>query len=603
MFKRKSLYLAVLAGFSAFTVTVWAAGDIDKPYSDPVMYSMKQEASLPREEANEGTAVAHRTLELTNGKTLNYTATTGHLVTDGKKAASMFYVAYTAKNVTGSPRPVTFVFNGGGHDFQAQGPAAILHMTGWGPVRMEEKNTGSDAEPNHELRPAADSLLNKTDLVFIDPPGAGYSQAIAPAVNSDFYALEGDSKVFRDFITRYLKLNQREKSPAFLYGESAGGPRAIHLAKKLADTGIFLEGIILNSPATGRYRSCEWQGEDGDSDSNPSMVYSCASAVPTMAALSHYYGLVAQSENRTSYVNKVINFVRDEYLPQELAAIKNGTHQLPDATMEKLVRYIGFSREQLGDFPYFSKINADGSVNSGLFGNTRLAYIKALGLEQECHGVGPYPAICPSNNVYDARRMRDQPYGNDVALKNLYPQTEEYMDRQLGYTAGVRYSCSAYAENCNKSAPNLREYDPIIPPDGEGFSSWQRDVVPALAQGMKANANLRVLVISGYDDDQTQTGSMALAFSEPDLDARRIRFAGFAGGHMTYWDKNSRPLIKEALNAFYDNKQAAITTVTANGYAFPVENKFPTTGFKGAQFTLGLSHANPSDFNWTSNLD
>ncbi|HTD05144.1 S10 family serine carboxypeptidase-like protein, partial [Undibacterium sp.] len=218
-------------------------GSSDLAYADPTQYSSAANASLAT--ANEQAALMHSQLVL-NGKTINYTAASGHLTASdlvtGAPEASFFYVAYTADNQSPSVRPVTFFYNGG------PGSATIwLHMGSYGPKRIVTNAPATALGNPVPFIDNAESLLDTSDLVFVDAIGTGYSQAIAPNTNQSFWGVDQDAAAFRDFVMRYVAVNQRTASPKFLFGESYGTPRTAVLANLLETAGVKLNGLILQS--------------------------------------------------------------------------------------------------------------------------------------------------------------------------------------------------------------------------------------------------------------------------------------------------------------------------------------------------------------------
>lgn len=548
--KKKVVYLTMLG---CLTTSAYATQTIDKPYSDPIIYSMKDDAALSKALVKDAAAITHHQITLANGDTLPYIATTGHLVTEGNQQATVFYVAYTAENQNAATRPITFIFNGGPGE-----PSTMLHITGWGPMRLIS-NLDASENINYEMQASADTLLDKTDLVFIDPPGNGYSQAIEPATNKDFKTLDDDSSIYRDFILKYLKKTQREDSPKYLYGESSGGPRAIYLAKKLNDAGMYFDGAVLNSPSPGRHVLCGRFVAPGTSGS-------CSGKVPTVAALSWYYGLAGKGKSLDQFMAEVTTFVKNEYLPQELAALANGT-SLPEKTVDRLTEITGFSREILGDFPYAGVLGSQIKL--------RGSYIDALGLSN-CDKLPPpvtnkpNPEYCPSWDVYDMRRQRDISY--DMPFSRLNDYADSYIRTYLKYISKVRYACKS--NDC--LIPDMKN-DHVTPPGSEG--TWDGDTIPMLHQAMSDNQKLKILVISGYYDYQVPFGSALLAYSDSILDKSRIKMTVFEGGHMTYWDKNSRSKIKEALNTFFSSiKIGNNRIVAAWNYPLPKEEFLRRTG-------------------------
>ena len=179
------------------------------------------------------------------GKTLKYTATAGTLVIrdeDDKPYGSIFYVAYTLDGAEAKARPVSFLYNGG------PGAASLwLHMGSFSPVRISTDSPNPTAGPPFKLVPNEYSLLDKSDLVFIDAPLTGYSRAVGKATAKDFTGVDQDLRAFDRFIQRYLKVNQRWNSPKFLIGESYGTTRSAALADMLGNDGVQLNGVVLIS--------------------------------------------------------------------------------------------------------------------------------------------------------------------------------------------------------------------------------------------------------------------------------------------------------------------------------------------------------------------
>ena len=193
----------------------------------------------------EQTAVTQHSITI-NGTTISYTARAGHLVTydqsSARPSAKIFYVSFTANDVAASSRPVTFFYNGG------PGSSSVFLLLGsFGPRRIKTSMPDFTPPAPYALENNADSLLDRTDLVFINPVGTGYSTAIAPAKNKDFWGVDKDAKSIKQFIKRYLTVYGRWNSPKFLFGESYGTPRTCVLTWLLHEDGVDLNGIILQS--------------------------------------------------------------------------------------------------------------------------------------------------------------------------------------------------------------------------------------------------------------------------------------------------------------------------------------------------------------------
>jgi carboxypeptidase C (cathepsin A) len=181
------------------------------------------------------------------GQEIKYTATAGTLLLkleDGTPKASIFYIAYTKDDVSdAAQRPVTFTFNGG------PGSSSVwLHLGAFGPRRVQMGDAGSLLPPPYKLVDNEFSLLDVTDLVFIDPVSTGYSRAVPGESPGQFHGVEQDVQSVGDFIRLYTTRNRRWASPKFLAGESYGTTRAAGLSGYLQERhGMYLNGIVLIS--------------------------------------------------------------------------------------------------------------------------------------------------------------------------------------------------------------------------------------------------------------------------------------------------------------------------------------------------------------------
>ena len=160
--------------------------------------------------------------------------------------ASVFYIAYTLDGADGKPdgtRPVTFFYNGG------PGSSSIwLLMGSFAPIRIiTDMPKPTPPAPYNLVMDNPETLLDQTDMVFIDAVGTGLSTAVAPKPNKDFWGVDQDAGVFSEFIFRYLTVNDRWNSPKFLFGESYGTTRSAVLGLVLQSSGIQLNGIVLQS--------------------------------------------------------------------------------------------------------------------------------------------------------------------------------------------------------------------------------------------------------------------------------------------------------------------------------------------------------------------
>ena len=173
--------------------------------------------------------VTHHQMSV-GGTSLKYTATTGRLPikrSDGKIEAEMFFVAYTVDGADSAKRPLTFAFNGG------PGSATIwLHMGALGPRRVVLLADGNLPAAPYRIEDNASTLLDKSDLVFVDAIGTGYSRAETTELSKKFWNVKGDISAFSEFIRMYMSRYERWSSPLFLFGESYGTTRSGHFVQR-----------------------------------------------------------------------------------------------------------------------------------------------------------------------------------------------------------------------------------------------------------------------------------------------------------------------------------------------------------------------------------
>src|SRR5689334_7835933 len=195
--------------------------------------------------AEEKISTTSHTITL-DGKELKYTATTGTLpirLDDGKVAARMFFVAYTKDGEDIARRPISFLYNGG------PGAATVwLHMGSFAPRHVQMADDGFQPAPPYKFVNNPNTLLDATDLVFIDAVDTGYSRGVAGVNTAQFHGQNGDLRAFGEFLNEYLTYASRWPSPKFLIGESYGTIRSAGLAAEIQQRhGIELNGIVLVS--------------------------------------------------------------------------------------------------------------------------------------------------------------------------------------------------------------------------------------------------------------------------------------------------------------------------------------------------------------------
>ncbi len=346
----RKFFVCAVAVLLSFSVSSFAA---EHEHED----SAKRENAEAKTEANkadktEAAAHEHERAVTTshsvtiNGHNIGYRATAGTLIIrddKGKPDASVFYVAYTVgEGRESAHRPVTFLYNGG------PGSASIwLHMGSFGPVRVATSSPEATAPAPYQLVPNADSLLDKSDLVFVDAIGTELIQRpgnergrqgrcqqgrIREGRQSEQTLLtryRSGHRCVRPLRARYITVNQRWNSPKFLFGESYGTPRSAGLAKYLEDHGIALNGVVLLSSILN-YGS-RLPGIDND----------FVNLLPSYAAIAWYHNkIVNKPASLEPFLDEVRAFARSEYT----VALAKGQDLEPaelDVVAQKVSRYTG----------------------------------------------------------------------------------------------------------------------------------------------------------------------------------------------------------------------------------------------------------------------
>ncbi|MCA1653281.1 MAG: peptidase S10 [Sphingomonadales bacterium] len=266
-----------------------------------------------------------------HGRTLTYTATPGTLTIrndDGAPTASIFYTAYTIDTARGArPRPVTFLFNGG------PGSSTMwLHMGSFGPMKVDASLPEMERPAPFRLAPNPDTLLDETDLVFIDAPTTGLSRPLGKAEPKDFFGVDKDLDAFSRAIQRYLTLYGRWNSPKFIIGESYGTTRAAGLSNMLADRGVQLNGIVLVSTVLN---FADFSGDQA-----------AINFLPTYAADAWYHGKIADKPDLMTFVGQAREFARGPYA----SALQKGgalSEAEKASTAQQMAHLTGLSSEYI----------------------------------------------------------------------------------------------------------------------------------------------------------------------------------------------------------------------------------------------------------------
>ncbi|CAB3758565.1 S10 family peptidase [Paraburkholderia solisilvae] len=507
----------------------------DQPFFDPVAYGNGPDDSVS--DSSENAAITKHSITL-GGKKINYTATAGHLVTvdpsSSQPDAKMFYVAFTQDGQKEEARPLTFFYNGG------PGSSSVFVLLGsFAPRRIRTSMPNFTPPAPYQMEDNPDSLLDKSDLVFINPVGTGYSAAIAPHKNRDFWGVDQDADSIKQFIKRFLTKNNRWNSPKFLFGESYGTARSCVLAYRLHEDGVDLNGITLQSSIL-----------DYTQSGNP------VGALPTAAADAWYHkklGVAPTPTDLGAFAEEVAQFARTDYL----AALRKFP-ATDDATNEKLSEYTGIDKTTL--LAWSLDIAAYDSRGNSLFLTTLL---KSKGL-----ALGAYDGRVTAIDTGIAGQIDPNSGGNDptmTAVTGVYTTMwNTYLNEQLKFTSNSAFT------DLNDQAFQNWDFGHIDPTGAQKGTDAHGNIVlytaGDLAAVMALNVDLKVLSANGFYDFVTPFYQTVIDLQRMPLVSQQVRenlsARFYPSGHMVYLDGGSRTALKHDLAAMYDS---AISNTAALG--------------------------------------
>ncbi len=436
-----------------------------------------------------------------NGKKLEYTAKTGTIVLrsesekDGvsegdKDQAQLFFIAYTLNGADKS-RPITFCFNGG------PGSSSVwLHMGAFGPRKVVMGDVGALTPPPFGLEDNPQTLLEHSDLVFIDPVGTGFSRVIKGEKAKDFYGFSRDIESVGDFIRLFVTRENRWLSPKFLAGESYGTTRASGLAGYLQERhGMYLNGIILVSTVLD-FSTIKFElGND-----LPHTLY-----LPAFAATAYYHGKTKGTSLET-HLREAEDFAGSTY---QTALFKG--HRLDQTTKNKVVREVsrltGVSREfversdlRLEIMRFCKELMRDQGKTVGRLDSRFKA--------SDRDSAGQHFEFDPSYAAI---------YGAYTAAFNQYIRTE------LGFETDTSYE--------------ILSWKVWQPWSYKEFENKYVNVAETLRKAMNMNPNLRVMVLNGYYDLATPYWASDYVFDHlaiPTHLRNNLETTYYQAGHMMY---------------------------------------------------------------------
>lgn len=479
------------------------------------------------------------------GNAINYDAFAGTLVVHPKdwddvpqnadpdpknKAAecSMFYVAYFKSDTKGAPRPVTFLYNGG------PGSSTVwLHMGAFGPKRVVTADDTHTAAAPYSVVNNEYSLLDATDLVFVDAPGTGFGRLSGKDKEKAFYGVDQDAWAFSDFITQFLSKYGRWNSPKYLFGESYGTTRSAVLSNILeTERDVDFNGVILLSQILNFSLDSDFP------DFNPGIDVAYQLNLPTYAATAWYHHKLPEPRPElATLLTEVEHFAMNEYA-LALGAGSSLPIEQRHAIAAKLHDYTGLP------VAYIEK--ADLRINGGEFEKN---------LQDESNLTTGRLDTRFSGPTFDPLSKEAEYDPQSAAISSAYVSAfNDYVRKDL-----------KYGEN--------KEYKPEI----ELFKWWSfahqapgvafplpgaTNVMADLAVAMKYNPKLKVQLNAGYFDLATPFYEGVYEMQHlpipPDLH-KNIEFRFYESGHMVYAHEASLKAIHDNVAAFIhesDNSKA-----------------------------------------------
>lgn len=455
-----------------------------------------------------------------DGHSIGYTAEAGTLTLrddSGAPVASMSYVAYIADGHKGEDkRPVTFLYNGG------PGSSSLwLNMGSISPIHVVTPGTGVAGPAPYKIGPNPNSMINKTDLVYMDAMSTGFSRTLGKGKVKDFIGVDNDIKYFRDGIIRYLTKFDRWNSPKFLFGESYGTTRSAGLSYALDAAGAPLNGVILLS---------SYLNTDLD---NPGYDRSPIAYFPSYAATAWYHHKVQTNLSLADFVQKAREFAAGPYM----LALEKGDIIPPDEAKkmaEDMSKYIGLSPE----FILKCKLRV------GLD-----AFRKEL-LRDQHRTIGRFDSRFEGIDADDAQSFPEYD-ASDEAISGAYVAAmKQFLFGTLKYKTDMKYRTEYYKVfsgwTPTHAAPGM-------------MSMW--NMMPAavttvdLSQAMRQNPHLKVLSLNGYYDFATPFFGTEYDLHHMRLDPtleKNLSFKYYQSGHMVYVNPDSAKKLHSDLDAFYD---------------------------------------------------
>ena len=413
---------------------------------------------------------------------------------------------------------MTFLYNGG------PGSATIwLEMGSVGPMRVISQSPEPANNPPYQVVPNEFSLLDKSDLVFIDAPGAGYSHPVGKGTVKDIAGVDEDLRAFTRFIIRYITINHRWNSPKFLFGESYGTTRSAGLSAMLNEEGVQLNGIVLLSSILNY--NARAAGLDNE----------YVTDLPTFAAIAWYHNKVPNKPaDVMTFIQQAKDFARGPYAEALYAgnAISEADADKIAAQLSNLIglspKYIKDANLRISPFRFRKELLRDQNKILGRYDGRFEG--------PDADAAGEYPGYDPS----------------DTSISGPYIATfHDYIEKDLKVSN---------LETYNNSGPGINEnwnwaHRPASGGRGGGQQKWPY-VAGDLGDTIRKNPHLKVFAANGIYDLATPFTSTEWELSHMGTESKmrpNVTWGYYPAGHMVYLNVDALKAFRQDLSKFYDS--------------------------------------------------
>ncbi|HEY2480855.1 MAG TPA: hypothetical protein VGI30_01495 [Caulobacteraceae bacterium] len=434
--------------------------------------------------------------------------------------ASMFYVAYFKNGAPSRDRPITFLYNGG------PGSSTVwLHMGAFGPRRVVTADDSHTPAAPYSVVDNAYSLLDASDLVFVDAPGTGFSRIAGKDKEKAFWGVDPDAHAFAEFIQAFLSKYGRWNSPKYLFGESYGTPRSAVLINELeTEDDVDFNGVILLSQILNFDLSA-----DGP-EFNPGTDGAYVAALPTYAATAWYHNRLpgGRPADFDAFIKQVEAFADGDYA-QALQAGDLIDPARKRQIAEQYAKYTGL--------PVDYVLKAQLRVNGGMFEKMLQDNDELTTGRLDTRFSGPDMDPLSKESDYDPQ---------SAAISSAYVSAfNNYVRKDLGYGEGKTYK------------PEIRvgkywTFD-HQPPGAPFPLRGILNVMPDLASAMKYDPDLKIMVNGGYFDLATPYFEGWYEDHHLQIPAKlqgNIEYRYYQSGHMVYAHESSLKELHDNVAAF-----------------------------------------------------